>query len=437
MEGLNVLTTEQFQVSGGTSFAEYIHEFNFIKIRLENDTPITTPLKRSTRAEFDLELETQLGASRGGPSTPDLKLVQIWIGNPIPIGLQNQLFSHIFESFHLNPYILHLMMTNSYGFHQFPDVKNGGTSCFYLGTIMYMLAWSFNSNTRESRAILLIRKDNGFLYKEDISAYFFRILTAFSGHMRSSKFLGLTALTQLVHFLDRYIYHCLYTIKEIEESTGYGDVVPRESVLTLDKITLLSKKTGRYLAVVANIRRHLHFANDLIAHIKSKSDQRATGLAGAPETPDQLEDSMMEAASVLERSISSNEAYVNYLFERAKSQMTVLQGLITHEDATLSIALSEDMQTVAKKTAELSEKAVRDSSAMKTIAVMTMLFLPGTFFAAIFSMPLLKWDGSDIIQKQFWMYWAFTVPATMAVFVAWKILTMDSTEVVRRCMRWL
>jgi Mg2+ and Co2+ transporter CorA len=60
---------------------------------------------------------------------------------------------------------------------------------------------------------------------------------------------------------------------------------------------------------------------------------------------------------------------------------------------------------------------------MKTIAVMTMLFLPGTFFAALFALPLLQWTEPRIIQKNFWIYWAFTIPTTALVFVVWNILT--------------
>lgn len=71
----------------------------------------------------------------------------------------------------------------------------------------------------------------------------------------------------------------------------------------------------------------------------------------------------------------------------------------------------------------LATKIMEDSSAMKTIAVMTMLFLPGTFFAALFTMPLFQWTESKVIQKSFWIYWAFTIPATALVFIVWNVLT--------------
>jgi hypothetical protein len=60
---------------------------------------------------------------------------------------------------------------------------------------------------------------------------------------------------------------------------------------------------------------------------------------------------------------------------------------------------------------------------MKTIAVMTMLFLPATFFAALFATPMLDWHGTPIIQPRFWIYWAFTLPCTIVVLVSWYFIT--------------
>jgi hypothetical protein len=90
--------------------------------------------------------------------------------------------------------------------------------------------------------------------------------------------------------------------------------------------------------------------------------------------------------------------------------------MLTHEDAISNIGL-------AKASKDLAEASKKDSSAMKTIAVMTMAFLPATFFAALFSVPSLKWDSPKIIQGTFWIYWAFTLPATLLVFLAWFIIT--------------
>lgn len=61
---------------------------------------------------------------------------------------------------------------------------------------------------------------------------------------------------------------------------------------------------------------------------------------------------------------------------------------------------------------------------MKTVAIMTMAFLPATFFAALFSVPSLDWrpgPGRGVVQDTFWVYWAFTLPATALVFGLWLL----------------
>lgn len=60
---------------------------------------------------------------------------------------------------------------------------------------------------------------------------------------------------------------------------------------------------------------------------------------------------------------------------------------------------------------------------MKTIAVVTMTFLPATFFAAVFAMPLLQWNSSPVVQDNFWVYLVFALPSTALVFAVWAIVT--------------
>lgn len=56
---------------------------------------------------------------------------------------------------------------------------------------------------------------------------------------------------------------------------------------------------------------------------------------------------------------------------------------------------------------------------MKTIAVLTMMFLPATFLAALFSMPCLGWDDPD----KFRLYWACVIPITFVTFATWAATT--------------
>jgi len=96
-------------------------------------------------------------------------------------------------------------------------------------------------------------------------------------------------------------------------------------------------------------------------------------------------------------------------------------NLMTRYDASSSIAIAKS--------------AKKDSTSMKAIAIMTMVFLPGTFFAALFAVPSLQWDASPVIQSNHWVYWAFAVPSTLLVMAVWLWMSREeltATEVEKR-----
>jgi len=59
---------------------------------------------------------------------------------------------------------------------------------------------------------------------------------------------------------------------------------------------------------------------------------------------------------------------------------------------------------------------------MKSIALLTVVILPGTFISTLFAVPLFNWDAEswrDVPKSRFWFYWALTVPLTIFTVVAW------------------
>jgi hypothetical protein len=70
--------------------------------------------------------------------------------------------------------------------------------------------------------------------------------------------------------------------------------------------------------------------------------------------------------------------------------VTVLTQLASLTDVSQIFNLIAREDTAA--TIRLAEAAKRDTSSMKTLAVMTMAFLPATFLATVFAMPSLALD---------------------------------------------
>jgi hypothetical protein len=95
---------------------------------------------------------------------------------------------------------------------------------------------------------------------------------------------------------------------------------------------------------------------------------------------------------------------------------------------------------IAKSTAQVAEETRQDSAAMKTIAVLTLTFLPGTAIAVRF--PLYKLcchiltshksffsmnnmfdfnpsPGDPIASPYLWVYFVVTVPITIGIYIIW------------------
>jgi len=63
----------------------------------------------------------------------------------------------------------------------------------------------------------------------------------------------------------------------------------------------------------------------------------------------------------------------------------------------------------------------RDSRHMRSIAIVTMVFLPGTFFATVFSMTFFNWFGTNgaVVSPYLWIYILFTVFFTLLTLGSW------------------
>ncbi|XXG98843.1 hypothetical protein Hte_005173 [Hypoxylon texense] len=72
---------------------------------------------------------------------------------------------------------------------------------------------------------------------------------------------------------------------------------------------------------------------------------------------------------------------------------------------------------------EIALATGRDSRLMRSIAVVTMMFLPDTFFATIFFMQFFNWmpDGDEhtIVSNYFWIYVLVTVVTTILTLGTW------------------
>tara|TARA_R110002003_G_scaffold59_9_gene5291 strand:+ start:3889 stop:5529 length:1641 start_codon:yes stop_codon:yes gene_type:complete len=99
----------------------------------------------------------------------------------------------------------------------------------------------------------------------------------------------------------------------------------------------------------------------------------------------------------------------------AQSQLEIVYNLVAQRDNKDNLAMATTQTDIANTTKE-------DSFAMRTIAVMSIFFLPGTFVSSFFSMDMFDWqapEGASVLSSRFWIYWAVTIPLTLTVFSIW------------------
>ena len=128
------------------------------------------------------------------------------------------------------------------------------------------------------------------------------------------------------------------------------------------------------------------------------------------------------------------------LVHQVDSRLFALESLITITTLYLqetsnslmrseSRVQSEIAETTVKETQisrEIAELTRKDNHSMKTIALVTMVFLPGTFIASLFDVPLFDWTAknvSNVINARLWVYFIFTVPLTLGIALLWFMLT--------------
>lgn len=79
----------------------------------------------------------------------------------------------------------------------------------------------------------------------------------------------------------------------------------------------------------------------------------------------------------------------------------------------------------------IAEASKHDSSSMKILAAVTVLFLPGTFISSLFSTSMFDWQAEDIrlvLNQRFWLYWAVSLPLTIITLGAWAFWTRIDTS---------
>ncbi|GAB1320948.1 hypothetical protein MFIFM68171_11158 [Madurella fahalii] len=362
------------------------------------------------------DLRDWLLATEYNPPKPmpeaSLKLVCIPRQLDITLVISKSTFTEILESMKANPVVKYLICRDYDGFHEYRC--DGFRLTRFIGTALYALVWTFEPRTMTTIGLFLDRRKQTF-------DKFCSALSAYQNHISTPSVLCFVSCHFLLQFYDSEAGGWeLDAIRHIEEQTGFGphgvgwrgvEPIDLAKKLNINQLTSWLQAINEIATHAGSRIRHQKGSTFVLERIRMEYETREYyGVSG--HALRRYQDSLAALAEVipaLERQLTVYLEYTAYFKERAERLSSVMFALLTHRDAAASI--------------DLAAAARKDSASMKTVAVMTMAFLPATFFAALFAMPSLQWDQPRVVQGHFWVYWAFTLPTTAAVFLVWLLFT--------------
>ena len=173
----------------------------------------------------------------------------------------------------------------------------------------------------------------------------------------------------------------------IERLTGFSS----GSMPNKMDYAVISTRLSTLSAGIIDIRRYLRLLQDYNAFLSGEVERYHRVIAnvppsspGPPTASGGLEE-IGEALEILQLHVKVWASKTGTLGERQSNQMSALNNIIMREDVKMNLEIAESSRTFAIE-------SKRDSSSMMTLAVVTMAFLPGTFVASFFAMPMFDWQ---------------------------------------------
>ena len=249
------------------------------------------------------------------------------------------------------------------------------------------------------------------------------------------------AATALLRELKDNIYRIIDEIEKIEIKTRHNDYAKRDWTKAAEgDYTTLSEQLNGFATCLAILERNRAVVNSILDDL-SAFQKRPDAPAGlCKSTYQKVNQSADKYLIILKDELDGNPIHLPYLSRKIEIQLQVvcciefrkliiilknaghIFHLITSRETRVSIAVAEDSRALASTARE-------DSTAMKILAVVTVIFLPGTFIATIFEIPVFNWEAetnTTIVSHRFWMYWAVTIPLTLLTILPWVMWTRRS-----------
>ncbi|CZR67448.1 uncharacterized protein PAC_17347 [Phialocephala subalpina] len=222
-------------------------------------------------------------------------------------------------------------------------------------------------------------------------------------YLDTMAILPLIILREHVQYTSKELRELIRRVEKIENQVATASLASLDFNSIIRDLHLCNTKT-------VNLERRWGFQTNLAA--------TRTYLSESDDFKRLHNDSIMQS-----RLSSASEYDLSVLPRRIQNQFSAIYNLIAQRDTKATIDVATNSHRIAKAT-------LRDSSSMKTIAAMTLIFLPATFICSFFSMNFFDWRAgpSEDIVVSLWVYFVVAVPLTIVVISCWIFWTRRTRQ---------
>ncbi|RAK80840.1 uncharacterized protein BO72DRAFT_492828 [Aspergillus fijiensis CBS 313.89] len=124
---------------------------------------------------------------------------------------------------------------------------------------------------------------------------------------------------------------------------------------------------------------------------------------------------------------------------RSSRSLAILHRARFLEDELQEIANSLSVAVnfkVHRQMLKLGTESFDDSSTVKAMTLVALIYLPASFVSSILGMNLFDFDGGCqggfTISKQFWIFVVLAVPLTLLILASWYVITRRTRKARER-----
>ncbi|KAH0536329.1 hypothetical protein FGG08_006783 [Glutinoglossum americanum] len=191
----------------------------------------------------------------------------------------------------------------------------------------------------------------------------------------------------------------------------------RDPIRNIEKVF-----TNRFLSSEPNFEEMYEISRHTI-HVSEVLSATIEAMEGIQRQQKAIYRSLPELVKTYQEQAQEYMSFQLLLLKNLKLRCSSNRERLKDEIALVIKSLMFSLPTHGSLQVQINAVTVRhDNAVMKSIALLTMIFLPATFVSAFFSTTFFTFgDNSPKASKQLWVYWAITIPSTLLVIVIWRL----------------